>query len=169
VANQRRSRAPTQQRRSPRQRTGWTSSTLFGNTLADGGATVVDLLGAFTVGEKFRIGTILRILCQLTTRSSSAGARSAGRWGIIKVTDDALAVPTVPLPISDLENDWMINNWHGQEDAANLPVVQTVDLRSKRKLGGDGQTLAFVIESDGAASGATTVFTMAFRILYAIK
>jgi len=153
----------------PRERTGWTNSTLFQSTVADGATAVVDILGSFTVAEKFRIGTIKRILWSVNVRSSSAGALVAGRFGIIRVTDDAMSVPTIPSPIGDPESSWMLNNDWQQQDAANVPVYLKGDLRSQRRLLGDGQTLAFAFSSDGAASAASALFGFALRILYTIK
>ena len=109
-------------------------------------------MGGLTVAEKQAVGTIERLVGGFSVRSSGAGLNIRGRLGFIKVTDDALALGAVPDPMGDLESSWMYNQFWSQEDAANVPVYYNFDVKSRRRLDGYGQSIAFVIDAEGGDS-----------------
>ena len=154
--------------RRQRVRTNWVNSSLGSGTVADGGSAVIDVLGGLTLIEKQQVGTILRTLWTVSVRSSTAGNLAFGRFGLIRVTDDAMAASSVPTPLSDHLSSWMLNNTYRQEDAANVPREYSGDLRSQRRLEGFEQTIAFAIESDPASVG-NAIYSFGFRFLFSIK
>ena len=158
--------APRGRSRARRPNYEWLNFSVFNTTLTDGGETTADLLGGLTLVEKNRVRTIVRVIWQFQVRSATAGNRAAGRFGLIKVSDDAMAVTQVPDPLGDHIAGWYLNVGFFQEDAANVPVVLQGDLRSKRRLLGDAETIAWVAESDTSASVGSAQLTFLARILY---
>jgi len=145
---------------------GWLNFSLFNATLTDGGLLTADLLGALTLVEKNDVRSVVRVIWSFFVRSATAGNRASGRFGMIVVTDDAMAASAVPDPLGDPLDAWYLNTGFFQEDAANVPVEQRGDLRSARRLLGDGQTIAFVAESDLGSSSGSMLITFMARVLY---
>ena len=160
------SRSP--QNRGARRSVGWTSSTLFNGTVGDGSQSVVDGLGGLTVAEKRDVRTILRTIGTLYVRATSAGSLVTGRFGLIKVTDDAMAAGVLPDPVGDTESSWLYNTMYRQEDAANVPVRYDFDLKGRRRLMGDGQTIGIIIESSTTSVGEAT-YSFGIRFLYSMN
>ena len=158
-------RGRTPARRGTRPRYGWTQATVTEALLAAGAQTVVDLLGGFTVGEKRAIQSIIRIIGHFYYKSQSVNADVHGRWGIHQVTDDAMAALAVPDPLGDFESGWMINTDFSWDRAASEYVREDVDIKSRRRLAGGLNTIAYVLDNS-AASNASVQFSFGFRILY---
>ena len=158
-------------RSSIRRSLGWTQATLESTAVGASSTTTLDLLGALTVAEKARIHTILRVVGTIGTVADAVNTEVFGRWGIIRVTDTAMAGPTIPGPSAagNAESSWMANtqfvNRRGSVDyvGAGLNGLDGgVDIRSKRRFTGDGHTLAFIITNSGAAMQ----LWLGFRLLY---
>ena len=137
--------------------------------MATGVQVVSDILGFFTIAEKRNVGTILRILGQFYYGATATGQHCYGRWGIHQVTDDALVALAVPDPRGDATAGWLANNnYYVRDSGAGGPLELNrvdLDLRGKRRLDGERQTLAFVIDSNPGSDG-TLSYGFGFRILY---
>ena len=120
------------------------------------------------MAEKEKVDTILRTIWTFNVRCSAAGFRCFGRFGLVQVTDDALAAGAVPDPLGDTQSAWMLNFKFFQEEADNRHIYYEGDLKAKRKLRGLGQSIAIVMESD-AASTATAVVSFGIRTLFSLK
>ena len=169
MTTRQRTRSTSRAPRRSRVRYAWTNFTLTGTTLTDGGSVLSDLLGSFTIAEKEKVGTVLRVIWSWNVRAFTAGNLVSGRFGWIKVTDEAIAMNSVPGPSTDFGSSWMHNEFFEQEDAANVPAYLKGDSKSKRRLDGLGQSIAFVAESNGAASVGSAQFSFAGRILFSLK
>ena len=154
-------------RRGPRPATGWTNASLEPDTtLSAGSTTIVDLLGAFTVAEKFNIGTILRVFGEVVYRSQTVNANILGRFGLAIVSDDALAAGALPDPLGDDKFGWYWNAVMLWDDTELKYRSSPVNVVTKRKLIGDASTLALVLEGDATV---TMDFGFGLRILYQKK
>ncbi len=155
--------------RRSRKRTVWNSATVFNITLADGAESVSDLFGGLTTAEKNDVGTVLRVIGSFDVRSATAGNIASGRFGLVLVTDDALAGTTVPDPLQDVASSWLLNRSFFQEDAANVPRTYEFDVRSQRRLPGNEYTIAIVVQSDVGSTVGSLNFGFAMRVLYRVK
>ena len=158
-------RGYTRSRRGQRPAVGWTNATLASTALAAGTQAQTDLLGAFTVGEKFNIGKILRVFGEVHFRGQSANVNLAGRFGLAIITDDSLAAGVVPDALGDEAFGWYWNApmlW----DRPDLEFQKSiVDARTQRKLIGDASTLILMIENNSIAMD----YMFGLRILYQKK
>ena len=127
-----------------------------------------DGLGSLSVAEKRDVRTILRTIGNFSIRSSTAGNLACGRFGIVRISDDAMASNVTPDPIGDSESSWLYNQAFFQEDAANVPVFFDFDLKGKRRLTGDGQTLVIICESSSQSVGSFIV-NWGIRFLYSFN
>jgi len=161
-------------RRSPRRsgvmkpKLAWTSSTLENFVQGAGSLSAVDALGQFTVGEKQNIRGVRRLLLKGSVRSSAAGSRATGRVGLVRITDSAMAAPTIPDPEIDEGANWMMNEWYYQEEGQNIPYLFNLDLKASRQLFGNEQTFALAIKA-GTASTASVVISFSLRLLLTWK
>ena len=132
-----------------------------------GSKLIVDLLGAFTIAEKARIQTVLRIVGRVGFFADAVNTEMFGRWGITPVTDIALANNIVPDPTgaSDSEGRWMWNNVYLNRKTQIELTQDVVDIRSRHRFRANANTLALVVKNTGAAGQ----FFMGFRILYIVK
>ena len=146
----------------------WTSLTLTNQSIGVGAQTLTDALGAFTLAEKQQIMNIKRVVGTFRVRSASAGSIATGRYGLVKVTDDALAASAVPDPLGDLESDWLLNHHFYQEEGQNIPFSREIDNKSGRTLRGFGQTLAWVLDNS-SGSTASIVYAIGLRFLLGIR
>ncbi len=160
----------TRTRRSPRLSTAWLTSTLS-NQLTNGGAqTFFDFLGALTVAEKRMVKGIVRILLTMTFAPNTAASNTRGRFGIIQVPDDVISESAgVPDPTGDTGAGWLINQYY-QTNApltTDPPLVMQFDLRSRRRLDGQRNSLVFVMDVDGG--GGPLRWSTGARVLYSIR
>ena len=168
MTSSRRGRRGFSPSRRGRARYAWTSTTLENFSLGSATSANIDALGAFTVIAKQDVGTVLRVIGTMTFRAAGAGSLVTGGVGMVRVTDDAMAAGALPDPLGDLSSSWLFNQRWSQEDAANVPVRYDVDVKSRRRLDGFGQTIALVLQSSSASVGSTLV-NSSFRLLFQVK
>ena len=100
---------------------------------------------------------------------ASANAEIHGRHGIHIVTDDAMALATLPEPTGDHRSAWLWNEHYGW-DMASVSVPQhlvEIDTKPKRRLP-MLSTLAWIVESNGLSAGSV-IYNMGARILMSMK
>jgi len=141
----------------------WTTATLDEATLAAGGQTIVDMLGGFTLTEKHNISGVITIHYAFYFRANIPNTNVHGRWGIIVVEDDALAVNQVPEPALDGDAPWLINKHYMVESTIDEHRVHEGQVKARRRIA-IKQTLAFVVDND-AASDSSLDFAIATRPL----
>jgi len=147
---------------------GWTNATSGGFAVAAANTTALDLLGAFTVGEKFNIGTILRVVGVINYRGAVANATIIARWGLAIVSDDALALGSVPDPVGDPSFGWFFNDSLMWNEPNQEHRERNIDLGTSRRLIGDASTLIASFEN-GSGSSQNLEVKFALRILYRKK
>ena len=158
--------SPRRSRRGPRPSVGWTNATVGETALGSGVTSNTDLLGAFTVGEKFNIGKILRVFGEVHFRGATANVNLAARFGLAIVSDDSLALSAVPDPLGDEAFGWYWNDALLWSEPSTEYKMKRVDTRTQRRLIGDASTLMFSLENP---AGTAMDFMFAFRILYQKK
>ena len=126
---------------------------------------MVDLFAGFTLADKRIVKTIIRMLIHFVYKNPTANVQTFGRWGIHQMTDDALAAGAVPDPLGDFTAGWMVNEHFHTDESTLTDNHRYLDIRSKRRLEGDRNTIGFVIESDPASNGGVD-WAYGIRILY---
>ena len=144
----------------------WHSATLDEITTNSGAQTISDVLTGLQNVDKGDVDRVIRILLKLQVRSSGAGVLVNGRFGLVRVTQDAFDGAAVPDPAGDLSADWLFNEYYTQIDAANVPVYVNLDIRSGRTLRGTRQTFSFVLDAGGSAN---SIWSMGMRLLFAMR
>jgi len=115
---------------------------------------IFDALGALTEAEKNEIDQIVRIHFKFQYAADAGGAHTFGRFGLITITDEAMAIggSSTPSPIGDSENPWMLNEYFETEvDQLVAQQEITRDVRVRRNIP-QGNTLMFRLAVSGAAS-----------------
>ena len=134
----------------------WITFTL--NAQLDVAATLTsaDALGALTVAEKNEIGKVLRIHGMFEYSAEVGGSHVFGRFGLIVVTDDAMATGGGALPDAGIDtgSPWMMTHPFSTE-ADNLAIPREIplDVKVKRRIP-QQYTLAFSHKVDPAATTA---------------
>jgi len=99
----------------------------------------------------------------LTLRPAVINSAAPGAFGLITLDKDALAAPTLPDPLDD-DAPWMHWEHFNAELETNSPAMsRLIDVKIKRKLLGERQGLAFVIQLLGGA--ATVEVSLGVRVL----
>ena len=155
----RQSRFPRSQSRLNR---GWSGLIEATDTAIPAGSKV--LLGSFVPTVE---GIDLTVLCtvgHITVASDTvANELQLGVFGIIKVTDVALAagIASIPGPVTNIEDDWFIFQSFGFEVAVHSVIgvnpdhayMIQFDSKAKRMIDGDGEAFAIVAENAHATHG----------------
>ena len=169
----RQSRFPRSQSRPNR---GWSGLIEATDTAIPAGSKV--LLGSFTPTAPGIDLTILRTVGHVSVASDTvANELQLGAFGIIKVTDVALAagIASIPGPVTNVEDDWFIFQAFGFETALHSNVgvnpdwahMLEFDSKAKRILPGDGMALAIVAENAHATHGFDV--SVGLRILAQVR
>jgi len=121
------------------------------------------------VSEKFGVATILRVVGQFYLHNTVANLQTFGRWGLVRVTQDAFNAGAIPDPLTDFRSMWYWNEFfYAESSTLGLEAVrQVIDTRNKRAIP-MGSTLALMVESDSTSDGGAQ-FAVALRILYAVR
>ena len=155
-------RGPVRSRPRPKRSYGWLNSTLINQTTVVGGVTTFDLLGGLTVAEKRNVARVDRCFGDFMFRGQNANTALAGRFGLIVVTDDAMAALVVPDPLNDDESSWYWNQvllW--DEPTVEYARVR-MDAKTRRRIP-QSSTMAFVCE---VTAGQTMDWHVGLRLLY---
>ena len=83
----------------------------------------------------------------------------------MQVSDDALAAGAVPDPIGDPTAGWMYNEAVQLDEPTLVNTHFERDIRSKRRLEGDRNTIMFALEMNTG----NLVWSMGIRLLYIKK
>ena len=143
----------------------WLGATLAAQLDPAGTTTTFDALGGMTTAEKDQVDQVVRVHLAFDYSSDSAN-HVFGRFGLVVVTDNALAIgsSSVPNPISDVDDRWLTNMFFADEIAETVGVNWIpVDVRVRRNIL-NGHSLMFSMAID-AASTANTHWSVGMRIL----
>ena len=127
----------------------WITATLAEAFTASGAQVIFDFLGGLTQAEKLEIRKVVRIHFNFMYRANTDGLHVHGRFGLIVVTDDALAVNESPEPIQDSDASWLLNEFYSSERGDQEHEISR-DIRAQRVIPA-GSSLAFVLQSDTAS------------------
>ena len=153
----------------PRRRTIWEAALTDPAVVAAGGQSVVDLTENFRVvaGSAERAGvTILRMIGQIITRPSVAGANIEYAMGIAMVQEDAAQNNTFPDPTGDFGFPWL---WFLRDllySAAIEAIRIPIDVKSRRRFRGDDERCYLIIDNDDPMDAMEV--TVGIRVLYAL-
>ena len=130
------------------------------------------LLGSFALSTAFE-ETVVRTRGQMYVASDQSAAVEvqSGAFGLIRVTDRALAIgiTAIPDPVSDADDDgWLVWQGFSQQSAltttAGLAGGHTYEIDSKaQRIVREGQVIAVVVANANAANGL--IFGSTFRLL----
>ena len=134
--------------------TRWTTATLNAQSSNVGTEVAFDALGALTVADKNEIRRVVTVHFDFDYSSDAATQHVFGRFGLIVVSDDAMAVPQVPDPVGDADASWMMNHhYHTEADNSDPPRVIRDHVKVSRLIP-PKYTLAFVLEVTAGGVGA---------------
>ena len=131
------------------------------------------LLGSFGVVSSGIDETILRTVggIMVVTDTTAASEIQVGAFGMVPITDVALAagVASIPSPVTNIDDDWFIYQSFAQKSlfldatGASYPgsVWYPFDSKAKRILEGSGGAVAMVVENISA--------TFAFDVLVSLR
>ena len=128
---------------------------------------VFDVLGGLSVAEKNEIRRVLTVHGRFSYAAATGGSHTFGRYGLIVVNDDAIAVGAVaslPNPIGDSDSSWMWNDHFHTEMASTVQSKDDAFQAKASRLIPLGFSLLFALEVSSAA--ATSVhWSVAMRVL----
>ena len=160
-----------QQRRAPNR--SWAGAFEATTTVVAAGAK--SLMGSFALSNTNIDETILRVVGVLSVASDQAAAaeQQAGAWGMILVTDAALAIgiTVIPGPISDSSDDgWFVYQPFWQTTGLLGPGISSIqypfDSRAKRVVN-EGTSMAIVAENGHGTHGLVLGYTL--RLLSMVR
>ena len=168
-------RRQVQRRSNPNK--GWSAT--VGATRVSIPANTAVLLGSFAAGDTEADVTVLRTVGMFAISSDqvSASEDQIGAFGLIKVTDTALAagIASIPNPVDEASSDgWFVYRSFAQTftfiTAAGFdPITSTIfefDSKAKRVVHGE-DALAIVVGNAHATHGFDIVFSM--RVLQMVR
>jgi len=137
--------------------------------VASGNTSIFDILGQFTLTQLMSIASIVKVFIDFSYRGETVNVDIHGSFGLKVVTDDAMGVPTVPLPrpADDPDSSWLFIKPYHYLSAALEQVHRTYVTGTSRRLP-TGSTLAWVLASD-ATSGGTVRYEVNLRTLIRMK
>ena len=120
--------------------------------------------------------TILRVVGELTISSDQTGAseEQVGAFGMILVTDSAVAIGVTALPDPSIDagdDGWFVYQSFSQQTALNTigvgSITYPIDSKAKRIVHGTGVNVAIMIANSHATQGLSFVIT--FRMLSQVR
>jgi hypothetical protein len=132
----------------------------------------IDLAGDLvTAGVGVLGGTIMRTHIRLSVSSTAADTNPGLQYGLV-VFDRLQVSPTSPVVLTDLDIDWMIQNFlspatarNGFLTATNYLFGEDIDLRSRRRLHEVNDRPFLILRNNGSA-GLT--FSLMAKMLIAL-
>ena len=153
---------------------GW--STLNATTFTGLAANTVALVASFVPTNPGLDLTVLRVVGNLSISSdqSAGGERQIGAFGMIRVTEAALAVgvTAMPDPVAEADDDgWFVYQSFAQRGDLSVTNPSSFqydfDSKAKRIIEGEGIAIAVMITNADAAHGLQ--FAISLRILSQLR
>jgi len=159
-------RGSTRRRSVAKRAVRWITSTLNAQLDAAGTLTSFDALGSLLISEKNEIRKVVTVHGRFNYSSDVGGQHVFGRFGLIVVTDDAMATGGGALPDPDIDtaSPWYWNDAYATE-TDNLATERELRfaLRTQRLIPAE-YTLAFSMKVNPGVT-ATVHWNVGLRIL----
>ena len=161
-------------RRTSRPNRGWAG--LSASTFTALAASTSVLVATFVPSNPGIDETILRTVGLLAVTADQAGANEdqVGAFGLIRVTEAAVAIgiTAIPTPITEQADDgWMVYQAFAGQGDNSIGAVNVqryvIDSKAKRTLAGEGEAFAVVVQNASASFGIQ--FAINIRVLGQVR
>ena len=143
--------------------TAWFNDTVFSTALAPGAQSTSNITDQAVIPAGFGGGyTVLRTILELTLKVAVLASAANAVFGLFVGPDQLLTAP--PNPEVDLIDWYLLKPVSWTSDTGNQIWRFNVDLRTGRRIRGEGRTMLLTVKAAGG-NADTVLFTADFRIL----